>query len=341
MMHLQRKTLISLICFQLLVLLPTLQADEVVMLDDYHHRIPEEYEVEEGDTLWSLSEEFFKDPWLWPNLWAINPHITNPHWIYPGDVIRLKWVKEKTQIIEALSLDPVVYDQEMKKTANMALNQGMIISEDFEALGVLAASPEPYDQLGTNDRVYLKIKKPKELTLGQMLSIYRPTEKIIHPKSKDTVGMKVSLVGQIEVEGIEKEFVYARIKQSNQEIQRGDMITQAQPLKLEASPTQNLVDLEGFLLDSVEAADELGQAQVVFVDLGSKQGAQVGNRAFVLRQGDGLGALVDQDNFEKMPFEQVGELMLVKVNEDYSTALITRASLELRKGDKVVLQRNY
>jgi hypothetical protein len=316
-------------------------AQEIAVLEDYHQRIPEEYEIEEGDTLWSLSEEFFKDPWLWPNLWAINPHITNPHWIYPGDLIRLKWVKDQNQIIEALSLEPVVYDVQLKKNANISLNQGMIVSEKFEPLGVLAASPEPSDQLGTNDRIYLKIKNPKALSLGQTLSIYRPIESLIHPKTKDELGVKIILMGLAEVEGLEKEFVYARIKQSYQEIQRGDLIMEEQPLRLEISPSQNLVDAEGFLIDSVEAADGLGQMHTVFVDLGSKQGAQVGNRAFVLRQGDGLEDGNDEYDFEKMPFEQVGELMLVKVNENYATAIITRSALELKRGDKVVLQRNY
>ncbi len=47
------------------------------------------YTVKEGDTLWNISAKFLKDPFLWPKLWQRNPYITNPHWIYPGQPIRL------------------------------------------------------------------------------------------------------------------------------------------------------------------------------------------------------------------------------------------------------------
>jgi LysM repeat protein len=47
------------------------------------------YTIKQGDTLWDISARFLKDPFLWPKLWQRNPYITNPHWIYPGQPVRL------------------------------------------------------------------------------------------------------------------------------------------------------------------------------------------------------------------------------------------------------------
>jgi hypothetical protein len=49
---------------------------------------PDTYTVRPGDTLWDLSGRFLNNPWYWPKIWSYNPDIGNPHWIYPGNVLK-------------------------------------------------------------------------------------------------------------------------------------------------------------------------------------------------------------------------------------------------------------
>lgn len=39
--------------------------------------------IKKGDTLWDISGEYLKNPFLWPNIWEKNKYIKNPDLIYP------------------------------------------------------------------------------------------------------------------------------------------------------------------------------------------------------------------------------------------------------------------
>lgn len=54
----------------------------------------EVYEVNDGDTLWDVSETLFGDPDYWPKMWAVNQKdVFNPHQIEPGEKIFFQFSK--------------------------------------------------------------------------------------------------------------------------------------------------------------------------------------------------------------------------------------------------------
>ena len=71
----------------------SLIADDVVLNSEH----PDRYVVVKGDTLWDISTMFLRDPWLWPEIWYVNPQVENPHLIYPGDILSLIHISEPTR----------------------------------------------------------------------------------------------------------------------------------------------------------------------------------------------------------------------------------------------------
>ena len=84
-----RRILLALCVGASFLLAQTVAAD--VLRTDH----PTEYVVVKGDTLWDISGRFLEKPWQWPQIWQKNPQVKDPHWIYPGDVIRLTYVNGK------------------------------------------------------------------------------------------------------------------------------------------------------------------------------------------------------------------------------------------------------
>ena len=48
-----------------------------------------QYTIRSGDTLWDISNTFFRDPFLWPFIWKANTYITNPDLIYPDNKLEI------------------------------------------------------------------------------------------------------------------------------------------------------------------------------------------------------------------------------------------------------------
>jgi len=54
--------------------------------------------VIKGDTLWDLSGRYLANPFMWTEVWKVNPQIENPNLIYPGEEVVLPGVPRRTVI---------------------------------------------------------------------------------------------------------------------------------------------------------------------------------------------------------------------------------------------------
>jgi hypothetical protein len=300
--------------------------------------IPEEYLVEKGDTLWDICDFYFRDARRWPSVWALNPHVTNPHWIYPGDILRLRMPLPAGEPGSKTPAFRVVTGVETAR--QISLNEGFIGADEDPTVGRIDSSKETHRYLSEGDEVYLKVKEQQMVRIGAEFSVFQPLGAVVHPTTESVLGQKVRMKGVVKVIELGEQTVKARIESSFSEIERGAPLMNIQNHRLTVQPKQNLIDLSAVVVDSLTKKQEQGQFDTIFIDRGEKDGVKIGNRFFVVRRGDGRHQL-DDEGREELPWEQIGEALVVRTQGHSSTALVTRSAIEIRRGDKAIMERHY
>lgn len=70
---------------------------------------PEDYVVQPGDTLYDICDQLLDEGGYWPKLWAMNPDIKNPHFIFPDMKLRFyPGDDENPPYLQVLSEDDVI-----------------------------------------------------------------------------------------------------------------------------------------------------------------------------------------------------------------------------------------
>jgi hypothetical protein len=58
------------------------------------------YIIRKWDTLWDIAGKYLNDPFAWPEIWHLNPYISNPHLIYPDNALLIPGYKGYEKIGE-------------------------------------------------------------------------------------------------------------------------------------------------------------------------------------------------------------------------------------------------
>jgi hypothetical protein len=250
--------------------------------------------VEKGDTLWSISEKYYGDADLWPKLWQMNPFITNPHFLNPGDVITLleEEPQETAKAAEEEAREPVVEEKESEtETAGIDLSG----FTNVEGLGYLSRTRvTPWGRLfftdssklilGKGDKVFVDFGEREGIRPGQEFTVYKNSDLLRHPLTDKKLGHAVSFLGTLVIrKHLEKGIYESDIVYSYKTINIGDPVIPRQPVSPCIKPLPTDKDMLANIVSSMEQQELIGQFSIVFLDKGFNQGVRRGNVFEVVR----------------------------------------------------------
>jgi len=287
------------------------------------------YKVKKGDTLWDICDQYYHNPSLWPKLWQINPQLTNPHWIYPGDVLLLKETPE--ELIKAT---------EKKKLPSVVKKKEKVITLDerfIEAAGyllpyrekhsgeIIKAVGEERTILGKDDKIFVKFGSEVKPQIGSVWTIFHISNPVKHPVTGEQIGYIHEISGVAEITKVYPQVAEARIIKSYDVIYKGDYLKPYKPVKsMVVLEKGSKTKQRAFIITCRNRLSEIGAPEAVYIDVGEKQGVKTGQILKVYRR-----------EKENLPLLSVGEILIIYTTPRTATAMALKSQYPFHPGDIV------
>jgi len=274
-----------------------------VTMSDLAANAPDTYTVVKGDTLWGIAGKFLKDPWKWPQIWEMNrDEIKNPHWIYPGNVIRL----DKTGANPRLSLEGGAGaggpsgGTEAEAQSNVVVVNPRVRVENLEtavpsipgsAIGPFLSQPLVIEAGSLDNAPTILATEDSRVVVGPgdvayadrvgssdgvNWQVYRPGEAIRDPDTGEVLGIEALYLGDARVRRFGNPTTL-EITKARQEIARGDRMAPSRetsfPSYIPRAPDK---PLDGTIMTVDNGVQEVGQFDIVTINRGARDGVEVG-----------------------------------------------------------------
>jgi hypothetical protein len=317
---------------------------------------PKSYTVQRGDTLWDISSMFLRDPWLWPEVWYVNPQVANPHLIYPGDVLALAYGANGQPQIRlerggAARLEPRLRSTPLDgaipsipySAIQAFLTRPSVLSKDqIKAAPHVLAFREGHMIGGAGTEVYVRNLKAEQ---NSRYSIMRVGDEIVDPDDGDVLGYQgiYTATAMVVRPG---DPAKAALSDSARETVEGDRLFSSDnevPLNfMIRGPSK---DVQGRIISVVDGTTQIGQYRIVVINRGTRHGIDIGNVLAIDQAGpvvrDRAQGEVRRTSFSsfaekvKLPDERAGTLLVFKAFDRMSYGLVVGASSAIHINDVV------
>jgi len=335
--------------------------------------------VRKGDTLWGICGDQLGDSRLWPRIWAFNPQLQNPHWIYPGDQLRLRAPggEEGVQLGATagglrggtLGAGTVGRTALVPPETVFLRELGYIDNPEQEVWGQVVGAREEQQLLGDTNRVYMILRPGAQVQIGQLMTVFEDVRDPPTPEgARRPPGKIVAFKGTIKIDSWDAKNRVARgeIVESLDAIERGAKVGPIGRRYYVVPPAASQVEVQARILTSLYPHVIMGRDQVVFIDRGANDGLKPGNRLFVVRHGDAWRRTLEsasvmarsrirmdvperldwevtplEGDEETFPEEVVAELRVIRSHKYSSLALVTESHEEIEPGDQAVTRKGF
>lgn len=310
--------------------------------------VPEVYVVKKGDTLWGISGMYLQEPWLWPELWDVNPQIDNPHLIYPGDELYLVWIDGQPRL-------------RLRRGRDVKLDPTMRVSALDLAIPVI-----PLDEIGAflkrhrildadeiNNSAYVVsgdqghlLSTPGDIIYGRgyfpegerAYGIFRPGDTYRDPFTEELLGYQAQDIGNAKLlTSNDAPITELQINRVTEEVRNADRLLPLRERVLDATFQPRAPETEikdGYMIAVDGGVTQIGTTDIVVLNKGMRDGLEVGHVLAIYQAGELVFDSVAQENV-RLPDTRAGLAMVFETFEKASYAIVLKSNRVIKVLDKV------
>jgi hypothetical protein len=322
---------------------------------------PKHYTVKRGDTLWGIASMFLKDPWLWPEVWIINPQVPNPHLIYPGDTLALAYgadgrAQVRLEQAGAVRLDPRLRSSALDSAiptipyaaiAAFLSRPTLLTADEIRHAPYVLAFRDMHQIAGSGNEIYVRNLTADE---NARFNVMHVSDELRDPDDGKVLGYIGIYTATALVQRPGNPAKALLIDPARETLQGDRLLTPSDQGPANFMLKAPAGDVHGRILAVVGGTDLAGQYNVVAINRGARHGVEAGTVLAVDSAGDttidlyrGGKNIGDSTNgvgtsfapTVRLPDERAGTALVFKVFDRVSYALIVGASDAIHTGDVV------